>query len=125
MAGFGAVSRPIGVGGQADPDAHFSQPGRYYIKLALKDTDAKDLFHATGGQPYPVELAVEVLGRHGGNPAPSKGPQPKGPGPAGRRPPGSPRPTSRRRRRCSSSIGGGLAALGFAGGVALRRRRGS
>ena len=75
--GFGVVSRPIGVGAQADPDARFSQPGRYYLKLALKDTDAKDLFNATGGQPYPVELAVEVLGRHGGAPVPSKGPQPQ------------------------------------------------
>ena len=120
MDGFGVVSRPIGVGAQADPDARFSQPGRYYLKLALKDTDAKDLFNATGGQPYPVELAVEVLGRHGGAPAPSKGPQPagSGPTPAGVASPNEPPATA-----LLVLIGGGLAALGFAGGVALRRRR--
>jgi hypothetical protein len=124
--GFGVVSRPIGVGAQAAPDARFSQPGRYYLKLALKDTDAKDLFNATGGQPYPVELAVEVLGRHGGNPAPSKGPQPKGPEtsggptPAGVASPNQPPATA-----LLVLVGGGLAALGFAGGVALRRRRAS
>jgi hypothetical protein len=124
VTGLGAVSRPIGVGGQADPDEYFSQPGRYYIKLTLKDTDAKDLFQATGGQPYPVELAIEVLGRHGGNPAPSKGPAPKGtqpssgPTPAGVAAPNEPPATA-----LLVLIGGGLAALGFAGGVALRRRR--
>jgi hypothetical protein len=124
--GLGVVSRPIGVGGQADPDEPFSQPGRYYLKLALEDTDAKDLFNATGGQPYPVELAVEVLGRHGGAPAPSKGPQPKGsdsssgPTPAGVASPNEPPATA-----LLVLIGGGLAALGFAGGVALRRRRAS
>ena len=121
MSGFGAVSRPIGVGGQADPNQPFSQPGRYYIKLALKDSDAKDLFDATGGQPYPVELAVEVLGRHGGNPGPSKGPQPKapsGPTPAGVASPNEPPATA-----LLVLVGGGLAALGFAGAVALRRRR--
>ncbi|HEX5898053.1 MAG TPA: VWA domain-containing protein [Solirubrobacteraceae bacterium] len=118
--GFGVVSRPIGVGAQADPGARFSQPGRYYLKLALKDTDAKDLFNATGGQPYPVELAVEVLGRHGGAPAPSKGPQPGsgGPTPAGIAAPNEPPATA-----LLVLVGGGLAAVGFAGGVALRRRR--
>ena len=125
VAGLGAVSRPIGVGGQADPDAYFSQPGRYYIKVALKDTDAKDLFQATGGQPYPVELAVEVLGRHGGNPAPSKGPQPKGAGPSGPTPAGVATPNEPPATALLILIGGGLAGLGFAGGVALRRRRGS
>ena len=123
VSGFGAVSRPIGVGGQADSNQPFSQPGRYYIKLALKDSNAKDLFDATGGQPYPVELAVEVLGRHGGNPGPSKGPQPKapsGPTPAGVASPNEPPATA-----LLVLVGGGLAALGFAGAVALRRRRAS
>ncbi|HEX5899855.1 MAG TPA: hypothetical protein VFY32_10700, partial [Solirubrobacteraceae bacterium] len=124
VAGLGAVSRPIGVGGQADPHEYFSQPGRYYIKVALKDTDAKDLFQATGGQPYPVELAVEVLGRHGGNPGPSKGPQPKGAAPSGGpTPAGVAAPNEPPATALLILIGGGLAVLGFAGGVALRRRR--
>jgi hypothetical protein len=124
--GFGVVSRPIGVGGQADPDQPFSQPGRYYLKLALKDTAAKDLFNATGGRAYPVELAVEVLGRHGGAPAPSKGPQPKGPEPSsGPTPAGVASPNEPPATALLVLVGGGLAALGFAGGVALRRRRGS
>jgi hypothetical protein len=123
VSGFGAVSRPIGVGGQADSSQPFSQPGRYYIKLALKDSNAKDLFQATGGRPYPVELAVEVLGRHGGNPGSSKGPQPKasgGPTPAAVSGPNEPPATA-----LLVLVGGGLAALGFAGAVALRRRRAS
>jgi hypothetical protein len=123
VSGFGAVSRPIGVGGQADSSQPFSQPGRYYIKLALKDTNAKDLFQATGGRPYPVELAVEVLGRHRGNPGPSKGPQPKtsgGPTPAAVSGPNEPPATA-----LLVLVGGGLAAVGFAGAVALRRRRAS
>jgi VWA domain-containing protein len=124
--GFGVVSRPIGVGGQADPDEKFSQPGRYYLKLRLNDTDAKDLFNATGGQPYPVELAVAVLGRRGGNPAPSKGPQPKGPAPSsGPTPAGVAAPNEPPATALLVLIGGGLAGLGFAGGVALRRRRAS
>ena len=123
VSGFGAASRPIGVGGQAEPSQPFSQPGRYYVKLALKDTNSKDLFQATGGQPYPVELDVEVLGRHGGNPGSSKGPQPQGssgPAPATVDAPNAPPATA-----LLILVGGGLAALGFAGGVALRRRRAS
>jgi hypothetical protein len=118
--GFGVVSRPIGVGGQADPSASFSQPGRYYLKLGLKDSADKVLFNATGGQPYPVELSVEVLGRHGGNPAPSKGPQPgsSGPTPAGVAAPNEPPATA-----LLVLVGGGLAAAGFAAGAALLRRR--
>jgi hypothetical protein len=72
---------------------------------------------------YPVELAVEVLGRHGANPSPSKGPQPKapsGPTPAGVASPNEPPATA-----LLVLVGGGLAALGFAGAVALRRRRAS
>jgi hypothetical protein len=121
--GFGVVSRPIGVGAQAASNQPFSQPGRYYLKLRLNDTDGKDLFNATGGQPYPVELAVAVLGRHGGNPGLSKGPQPsgstpsQGPTPAGVASPNEPPATA-----LLVLVGGGLAALGFAGGAALRRR---
>lgn len=121
--GFGAVSRPIGVGGQADSTQPFSQPGRYYLKLALKDTNAKDLFQATGGQPYPVELDVEVLGRHGGNPGSSKSPQPKGS--SGAAPAGVATPNEPPATALLILVGAGLAALGFAGGIALRRRRAS
>jgi hypothetical protein len=122
--GLGVVSRPIGVGAQAGANQPFSQPGRYYLKLRLNDTTAQDLFNATGGQPYPVELAVAVLGRNGGNPGPSKGPQPGGatpsrggPTPAGVAAPNEPPATA-----LLILVGGGLAALGFAAGAALRRR---
>jgi hypothetical protein len=92
----------------------------------FKDTAAKDLFNATGGQAYPVELAVEVLGRHGGAPAASKGPQPKGPEPSGGpTPAGVASPNEPPATALLVLVGGGLAALGFAGGVALRRRRAS
>jgi len=121
--GFGVVSRPIGVGAQAGANQPFSQPGRYYLKMRLNDTNAQDLFNATGGQPYPVELAVAVLGRRGGNPGPSKGPQPggatpsRGPTPAGVAAPNEPPATA-----LLILVGGGLTALGFAAGAALRRR---
>jgi hypothetical protein len=122
--GLGVVSRPIGVGAQAASDMPFSQPGTYYLKVRLQDTDDKALFNVTGGQPYPVELAVTVLGRHGGNPSPAKRPKPgpnpsQGPTPAGVATPNEPPATA-----LLVLIGGGLAALGFvAGGAALRRRR--
>ncbi|HEY7618521.1 MAG TPA: VWA domain-containing protein [Solirubrobacteraceae bacterium] len=119
--GLGVVSRPIGVGAQAASDMPFSQPGRYYLKLALKDSDDKALFNVTGGQPYPAELAVTVLGRHGGNPSPSKGPKPTGPNPsqAAVATPNEPPATA-----LLILVGAGLAALGFvAGGAALRARR--
>jgi hypothetical protein len=122
VAGLGVVSRPIGVGEQANADEAFSQPGRYYLKVELKDTDDKALFNVTGGQPYPVELAIAVLGRHGGNPAPAKGPKPTGPttgpAPASVASPNEPPATA-----LLILVGGGLAALGFAGGAALRGRR--
>ena len=86
---LGALLIPA-AGAQAASDQPYSQPGRYYLKLKLQDTDAKDLFNVTGGQPYPVELAIAVLGRHGGNPAASTPPQPKGPG--------GPTPASKRGR---------------------------
>ena len=59
----GVVSRPIGVGEQADPDEPFSKPGRYYLAVKLDDSDDKARYEATGGKPYTSELAVEVLGR--------------------------------------------------------------
>jgi hypothetical protein len=119
--GMGVVSRPVGVGAQAASDMPFSQPGRYYLKLGLKDSADKALYNVTGGQPYPVELAIAVLGRHGGNPSPSKGPAPSsgGPEPAGVAAPNEPPATA-----LLLLIGGGLAALGFfAGGAVLRARR--
>ena len=61
--GVGVVSRPIGVGAQAAPDATFSKPGRYYLKLTFEDGSDKPLFNATGGAPYTSEMAVEVFGR--------------------------------------------------------------
>jgi hypothetical protein len=122
VEGLGVVSRPIGVGAQAESDMPFSQPGTYYLKLRLNDTNDKALFDVTGGQPYPVELSVAVLGRRGGNPAPPKGPKPtsssRGPTPAGVASPNEPPATA-----LLILIGGGLAALGFAGGAALRARR--
>jgi von Willebrand factor type A domain len=122
--GLGVVSRPIGVGAQTSSSEPFSQPGRYYLKLALEDTGDKALYNVTGGQPYPVELAVTVLGRHGGNPAPSKGPKPSGPSPSeGPTPAGVASPNQPPATALLVLVGGGLAALGFAGGVALRARR--
>jgi hypothetical protein len=120
--GLGVVSRPIGVGAQAASDMPFSQPGTYYLKLSLRDSDDKALFDVTGGRPYPTELAVTVLGRHGGNPAPSKGSRP-GPSPgaaaASVASPNTPPATI-----LLVLVGGGLAALGFAAGAgALRARR--
>ena len=61
--GMGVVTRPIGVGEQAEPDATFTKPGRYYLKLGFEDTSDKALFNATGGSPYTSEMAVEVFGR--------------------------------------------------------------
>jgi VWA domain-containing protein len=119
--GMGVVSRPIGVGAQAASDMPFSQPGRYYVKLGLKDSADKALYNVTGGQPYPVELAITVLGRHGGNPSPAKGPStPSGPAEAaGVAAPNEPPATA-----LLILVGGGLAALGFvAGGAMLRARR--
>ena len=61
--GLGVVSRPIGVGEQAEPDAPFTKPGRYYLKLALEDTSDKAALQRHRRQPYTSEMAVEVLGR--------------------------------------------------------------
>jgi hypothetical protein len=112
--GLGVVSRPIGVGQQAAATAPFSRPGRYRLRLKLQDTGAKDLYDVTGGQPYEVELAVEVLGRRGGDPAPSNGPRPPTPAAIA---PNEPPATL-----LLVVIAGGLAALGFAGGAALLGR---
>jgi len=120
--GLGVVSRPIGVGGQAASDQPFSQPGAYFLKLKLNDSSDKALFDVTGGQPYPVELAITVLGRHGGNPSTS-GPKPGRPnrGPAA---PSVVTPNKPPATILLVLIGGGLAAAGFlAGGAVLRRRR--
>ena len=115
--GMGVVSRPIGVGAQADPDRPFSKPGRYYLKLALEDSSDKALYNATGGKPFDAELSIEVLGRKGGKPA--QEPEPKAtaqPLDAPNEPPSA---------AVLTLVGGGLAAAGFAGAGALtfRRRR--
>ncbi len=122
VGGIGVVSRPIGVGAQAAADEPFSQPGRYYLRLELDDTDDKALYNATGGQPYEVEMAVEVLGRRGGSVPPPSGkpgkPDTEGPKPA----PGPAEPPA---PALLTLVGGGVAALGFGGGLAaVRRRRG-
>jgi len=123
VGGIGVVSRPVGVGAQAAPDAPFSKPGRYYLKLKLNDSDDKTLFDATGGRPYEVELAVEVLGRKGGTtPPPEEGsssPADALPGDtvSARTEPPAP--------ALLGLVGGGLAALGLGGGLAVRRRRGA
>ena len=115
----GVVSRPIGVGGQADADQPFSKPGRYYLKLALKDSDEKD-----------------ALQRHR-RPALRRRARDRGARPQRRQPAASKEPEAagdaeRRRRRAERAadaavltlVGGGLAAAGFAGaGVLTFRRR--
>lgn len=120
VGGIGVVSRPIGVGAQAEPEQPFSEPGRYYLKFTFADSDDKALFDATGGQPYDVEMAVEVLGREGGSPAAPKADSDpaevaRPPEPAG---PAEPPPTA-----LLAGVGGGVTLLGFAGGLAALRRR--
>ena len=61
--GLGVVSRPIGVGEQADADAPFSKPGRYYLKLALEDSTRQGALQRDRRQAVHAELSVEVLGR--------------------------------------------------------------
>jgi hypothetical protein len=120
--GLGVVSRPIGVGAQAASDQPFSQPGTYFLKLKLNDSSDKALFDVTGGQPYPVELAITVLGRHGANPS-AAGPKPGRPN-RGPTAPSVATPNKPPATILLVLIGGGLAAAGFlAGGAALRRRR--
>jgi Ca-activated chloride channel family protein len=113
---MGVVTRPIGVGQQASEDEPFHEPGRYYLKLALEDTDSKDLFNAIGGEPVNVELAVEVLGRRGGSPSVPKQEEEEPPD-------ATPNPDEPPSAPLLGAVGGGLAALGFAIGAALRRRR--
>ncbi|HET6546841.1 MAG TPA: hypothetical protein VFG79_00200, partial [Solirubrobacter sp.] len=116
----GVVSRPIGVGEQADPDEPFSKPGRYYLKVSLEDSDDKMLYDATGGRPYTSELAVEVLGRGKGEPPPKPQEEPERSG----LPAASSTPEEPPSAALLAGVGGGLAALGFAGGaMALWRRR--
>jgi len=122
VGGIGVVSRPIGVGEQAAAEQPFSTPGRYYLKHELKDTSDKALFNATGGRPYEVEMAVEILGRRGGAIAP---PQEGSSEPAGAvretRTAGPADPPS---PALLALVGGGVAVFGFgAGAAALRRRR--
>lgn len=116
IEGIGVVSRPIGVGEQAAADAPFSKPGRYYLKLTFEDTTDKQLYNATGGQPYTSEMAVEILGRGRKEPPPKTEPSSDPATPAApQEPPGAP---------VLAGVGGGLAALGFAiGAVLLWRRR--
>ncbi|MBW3653517.1 MAG: VWA domain-containing protein [Actinobacteria bacterium] len=118
--GLGVVSRPIGVGDQADPARPFSEPGRYLLKLELEDSSSKDLFQATGGAPVTLELAVDVLGRRGADPGAGEPAKPGGPSlPAAPAAPDEP-PSA----PLLAAIGGGAGALGFlAGMVAWRRRR--
>jgi von Willebrand factor type A domain len=113
--GVGVVSRPIGVGDQADADAAFAKPGRYYLKLSFEDNDSKDLYNATGGQPYTSEMAVEILGRGRGE-RPNKQGDEKLPEATitPQEPPSTP---------LLAAVGGGLAAFGFAAGALLLWRR--
>ncbi len=119
--GLGVVSRPIGVGAQAQDTEPFHKPGRYYLKLKLIDDSAKDLFNAIGGKPVELELSVEVLGRKGGSP-----PAPSVNGTVGKAP-GAPRPPSAPDAPPSAPllalIALGTAALGFGMGAAAWRRR--
>ena len=113
--GVGVVSRPIGVGDQADADAAFAKPGRYYLKLSFEDNDSKDLYNATGGKPYTSEMAVEILGRGRGEKAPERPKQtPSDSTIATQEPPSTP---------LLAAVGGGLAAVGFAAGALLLWRR--
>jgi hypothetical protein len=65
-----------------------------------------------------------VLGRHGGNPSPSKGPTPSGPSPSqGPTPAGVATPNKPPSTALLILVGGGLAAVGFAAGATLRGRR--
>jgi von Willebrand factor type A domain len=115
--GLGVVSRPIGVGEQADASQPFSKPGRYYLKLVLDDDSDKTLYNATGGKPYDAELSIEVLGRKGGKPA--KEPTKLKQASALDTPNEPPSPA------VLTLVGGGLAAAGFAGAgvLSFRRRR--
>ena len=118
VSGMGVVSRPIGVGEQADADAPFSKPGRYYLKLTLEDSSDKALYNATGGRPYTSEMQVEVLGRGRDEKEPKQDPQDPG------LPQGTITPEEPPGTALLAGVGGGLAVFGFAAGaVALWRRR--
>jgi von Willebrand factor type A domain len=123
--GIGVVSRPIGVGAQADPAQPFSRPGRYYLRLKFTDNSEKSLYNATGGQPYAVELQVAVLGRRGGVPSPAATPTGKPAKPPGPAPPATVTPQQPPSGPLLAAVGFGLAAVGFAGGAGAwwRRRR--
>ena len=105
------------MGEQADADKPFNKPGRYYLKLALEDSSEKELYNATGGQPYTSEMQVEILGRGRDEKDPQAQQDPALP--AGTITPEEPPSTA-----LLALVGGGLAALGFgAGAVFLWRRR--
>jgi hypothetical protein len=126
VVGLGVVTRPIGVGDQVDPDQPWSHPGRYYVRLRFKDNDQKSLYNATGGQAYPVELQIAVLGRRNGVPPPSVTPSAKPtPTPTVVTPPAVVAPQQPPSVALLLAIGGGLAAVGFGAGAGAwwRRRR--
>ena len=112
------MSRPIGVGEQAEEGQPFSKPGRYYLKVGFEDSSEKALYNLTGGKPYDAELAVEVLGRSGK--AAGEGARAEGDACAGLI-----RPERAAERGILTLVGGGLAAAGFAGAAVFtfRRRR--
>ena len=118
VSALGAVSRPIGVGEQAEEGQPFSKPGRYYLKVGFEDSSEKALYNLTGGKPYDAEFAVEVLGRSGKQPAkePTQKVTPAQASFAPNEPPSA---------AILTLVGGGLAAAGFAGAAVFtfRRRR--
>lgn len=118
----GVVGRPIGVGEQLDPDATFRKPGRYYLRVRLEDSNAKELFDQLDGRPAKLELLVSVLGREGGEvKASGSGAAEDG----AARPPTGASPTSEEPSSLVLALVAlGAAALGAgAGAAALRRRR--
>ena len=87
----------------------FSKPGRYYLKLALEDSirqGALQRHRRAAVRRRALDRGARPQGRQAA---------PKEPEQAEAEPEPAGRPTSRRARRCSTVVGGGLAALGFAG----------
>ena len=119
VGALGVVSRPIGVGEQAEEGQPFSKPGRYYLKVGFEDSSEKALYNATGGKPYDAELAVEVLGRVG------QGSRRRSPSAKATPAQASFAPNEPPSAAILTLVGGGLAAAGFAGAAVFtfRRRR--
>jgi hypothetical protein len=113
VGGVGVVSRPIGVGEQADADAPFSKPGRYYLKLTFEDNGTKDLYNATGGKAYTSEMTVEILGR--GRKEKQSGTKVELPA--------ADLPEQPPKAALLAAVGGGLAGLGFAAAALAMWRR--